>query len=346
MNRLPRSSLVQFLSFAVLAVAAGCSSDTGTLLMHSRFDGHISSVLLTVAEPDMIPEGITYDPDTGRVFLGSFRRSKIVVVDADGNASDFIDEREYGFGAGLGMRVDTSKRQLWACTSSAPHQRDFDPQVPGETGLFVFDVDSGELLWKFVRPQEGPLDVFNDVVLTPEGDAFVSGFFSRKIFRADSERQTVEMFLELPEGHRPNGLDLSDDGRFLFVASNGNIVVVDPITAEWYELEVPDGENFVGIDGLYFYDHSLIAIQGKRGYGEEGTRVARLFLAKGYDRVERIEVLDDDHPLYEQPTTGVLDEHALYYIANSQFTKFDENFKLAPKRELSDVVVLRLDIPR
>ncbi len=42
-----------------------------------------------------------------------------------------------------------------------------------------------------------------------------------------------------------------------------------------------------------------------------------------------------------QPTTGGISGHSLYYIANSHFPQFDEEFRLNTD-ELRDVVVLRL----
>jgi DNA-binding beta-propeller fold protein YncE len=332
------------LALLLPAALAGCSTEDTALPKYGRFEGHASAVFRTVAEPDLIPEGIAYDPQTGRVFLGSFRKSKIVVVDADGIASDFVAEREHGFQAGVGMRVDAKHRLLWACSGSAPHQRGGAAEAPPEKGLFVFDVDDATLRWKFSAPQSGPADIFNDVTLTADGAAFVSGFLSGKLYRADVARQTVEEFLQFPQHHAPNGIDLSADGRFLFVATGRDIAVVDPVSAQWYPLEPPAGENFIGIDGLYFHEDSLIAIQSTRGFGDPGGRVARLHLAPGYGRVERVSVLDADHPVWDQPTTGVLDGRMLYYVANSQFTKFDDAFTLAPLEELADVVVLQLAI--
>ena len=66
------------------------------------------------------------------------------------------------------------------------------------------------------------------------------------------------------------------------------------------------------------------------------------FSHRGTTGVERVAVLDEDHPLFDQPTTGVFDGRTFYYVANSQFTKFDESFQLAPRATLVNPVVLRL----
>ena len=146
----------------------------------------------------------------------------------------------------------------------------------------------------------------------------------------------ADILLTLPEGHYPNGIDLSPHGQLLFVSTGEGVVVVDPDSADWYPLAAPDGESLAGIDGMYFFKESLVAVQGER--------IARFHLSDGYDRAERVEVLEESHPLFDQPTTGVIDNRFLFYIANSQFTKFDEQYHLAPRDQLRDVVILRLPL--
>lgn len=326
-----------------LPASVGCSSPSRLELpLYGNYEGHDSIVAAVVREPDLIPEGIAFDPKTRTLFLSSFRKSKIVAVDSEGRPRDFIAPHQHGFQAGVGLRVDARRRILWACSAAAPHMRDYDPDDPAETGVFQFDVDTGELLRNSVQPQASPGHIFNDVTLTREGDAYVSGFVSGKIYRIAAGQTEVEEFLALPTGNIPNGLDLSPDDLLLFVATGRDLLVVDPVTADWFPLGLPDGESALGIDGLYFHEDALIAVQSKRGYGEEGTRIVRFRLADTYDRVVAVEVLDEDHPLYDQPTTGVLDRYFLYYIANSQFTRFDEAFKLAPRSQLRDVAILKL----
>ncbi len=53
-----------------------------------------------------------------------------------------------------------------------------------------------------------------------------------------------------------------------------------------------------------------------------------------------------NHPLFDQPTTGAIAADGFYYIANSQFTRFSAEFRLAPYEELSNVFVLKLPLPR
>lgn len=72
------------------------------------------------------------------------------------------------------------------------------------------------------------------------------------------------------------------------------------------------------------------------------NRVIKLYLSEGLDRITAIDVLEQDHPLYSNPTTGAIADDWFYYIATAQFEKFDEDGNLAPWEELSDTYILRL----
>jgi len=72
------------------------------------------------------------------------------------------------------------------------------------------------------------------------------------------------------------------------------------------------------------------------------NRVIRLHLSETLDQITAIDVLDQDHPLYSNPTTGAIAGDWFYYIATAQFERFDEDGNLAPWDELSDTYVLKL----
>src|SRR5687768_15158028 len=78
-----------------------------------------SEVAFKIADPDFIPEGITYDPSTKTFFLGSTFKRKIVAIDAAGKVRDFTTEAQDGIYGVLGMRVDPKTRTLWAISSNA-----------------------------------------------------------------------------------------------------------------------------------------------------------------------------------------------------------------------------------
>jgi hypothetical protein len=94
------------------------------------------------------------------------------------------------------------------------------------------------------------------------------------------------------------------------------------------------------IDGLYFYKGSLVAVQPFA----ERKKVVRYHLDKMANAVTKAEVIEAEHPLFIQPTTGVLVGKDFYYIANSQLQLFRRLYKpdgAYDRGQLLDVVVLR-----
>ena len=49
-----------------------------------------ASVAFTIEEKDLIPEGITYDPGTHQFFVSSINKEKVVAINENGTARDFL----------------------------------------------------------------------------------------------------------------------------------------------------------------------------------------------------------------------------------------------------------------
>jgi hypothetical protein len=96
--------------------------------------------------------------------------------------------------------------------------------------------------------------------------------------------------------------------------------------------------TLLGIDGLYTYKGSLVAVQN----GVNPQRLVRYFVSKRLDRVQRFEVLEANNPIFDEITLGVLVERDFYFIANSQWGAIDKNGNLAPVDKLTDPTILKL----
>jgi hypothetical protein len=72
--------------------------------------------------------------------------------------------------------------------------------------------------------------------------------------------------------------------------------------------------------------------------------VRRLVLDPTGDANTEIEVLEADHPALEGPTTGVIVDGDLYYVANPGFDQVIDG-ELPPLGELEESVILRLPLP-
>jgi hypothetical protein len=108
-----------------------------------------SRVAFRIPERDLIPEGIAHDPRSGAFFVGSLHKAKIVRVDRDGRASDFVASGRDGLWDVLGMKVDGGA--LWACSAAGTGRA----EQASASALFRFDLATGALLGKHPLPGAG-----------------------------------------------------------------------------------------------------------------------------------------------------------------------------------------------
>ena len=329
----------------ILAVIVlGCPQESPPEAPKTVFGEHASQVAFRLPERDLIPEGMCYDPVGDVFYLGSIRKSKILEISRDGEFREFVTSADNQIRGFLGMRVDAERRVLWANWHQGKSSAGFDPEARDMTGISKFDLTNGRLIREYTVEKTGDNHLFNDVAIAADGTVYLTSFAYGAIYKIDSETDELEEFLRMPEGVWNNGIDITSDGRFLFVVGNEQIFRVDLDSNEMLRLPIPEGEIVGYGDGLYLYQDDLLEITGHREGDRIVNRVVRLDLSEEMNRITGIEVLDQDHPLYAIPTTGALAGDEFYYIATAQFDKIDENGNLAPWEELSDTIILKLKL--
>ena len=63
-------------------------------------------------------------------------------------------------------------------------------------------------------------------------------------------------------------------------------------------------------------------------------------------RIQRLDVLDRNFAVADEPTIGTILGNEFVYVANSQSAKFDEKGKRRPGGTLSPTVLLAVPLPR
>ena len=296
-------------------------------------------VAFTLSEADLIPEGIAWDPGSRRLFVGSLARNKIVAISADGRVSDFVPSGRDGLQRVLGMKVDAARKSLWVCSAEA------DSPSPGGNAtrastLFRFDLATGKTLRKIPSPPGGT-HLFNDIAIEKDGGLFLTDSEEGAVYRLRAGRDTLEVFQAPGRFFYPNGIALSDDGRYLYVAHVLGVAAWELGSGRSFDLPTPEDVTIVGIDGLSFHRGGLVAIQN----GMEPNRVAYFPLAPSLDRVTGERVLERGNRNFEIPTTGAVAGNSFYVIANSQLRSLGpEGVKDPEKRK--PVVILEIDLPR
>jgi WD40 repeat protein len=256
-----------------------------------------SRVAFKIAEGDLVPESIAWDPRGRHFYLGSMRKGEVLRCAGSGDCSPFAR----GLGVILGPKVRGA--ELWLLNNEA-----------NESSLMRYDLASGRLIRKF--PVTGPGRNFNDLAFAPSGDVFLTDTRAAAVWHLANHAEVLE---KLPQRFpSANGIALSPDGQFLYVSTFPNgITVLDRRTGKTAPIPRPNGLCLVTIDGLYFHSGTLIAVQN----GFMSPRIIRLSLSPDLRRILRFEILERRNPLFDGVTTGVIANGVFFYMANIQDEK-------------------------
>jgi hypothetical protein len=218
-----------------------------------------STLAFALAEPDLIPEDNAYDAATHRFFAGSVRKSKIILREGSQFAkSDWPV---------LALRADSMRRILWAATGWVPHCEHCDAGDKDKTALLGFDLDSGALKRRIASPVKGLL---GDMTISRTGEIFVSEGIKGAILRLRPNAKNLERMDVPGEFSSPQTPALSADEKTLYVPDYvRGVAAITLATGSVTWLEPADDIALSGIDGLYLYRDSFIAVQN-------GTSPARI----------------------------------------------------------------------
>ncbi|MFK7908680.1 MAG: hypothetical protein AB8B69_26365, partial [Chitinophagales bacterium] len=296
-----------------------------------------SDTAFVISQKTLHPESIAYDPLTESFYLSSFHLRKIVRINEDGTIEDFVREAQNGLWAVSGIKIDTSRRWLWATSVAAPQMVNFEEKEEGYTGIFKYDLDSGELLGKYLL-QEEEAHWLGDFVLHPNGDVYATDSKQAFIYYKKMKSDSLEKYVSHPNFVSLQGITLDIPASSLFVADYRNgIFKIDLESRQILQMIPPKEVSLKGIDGLYFYHNSLITIQN----GVNPMRVMRHKMDENQLTFYHSQILDHNHPAFDEPTLGVIVEGTLFYVANSPWTKYRKDGTMFSVEKLSDVIILK-----
>jgi hypothetical protein len=299
-----------------------------------------SETAFTVHEKGLVPEGLAYDPITRSFFLSSIFRRKILAVNQTGEARDFSNERD-GLWSAFGMKVDASRHVLWVCTAAHRQMANAKPEEDGRTAIFKYDLREGKLIKRYPVPEDGQKHLLGDLTFDSAGNLYTSDSVSPAIYVIRAATDEIERFYAGPPFINPQGIALTPDEKRLLMADYlKGLFLIDLQTKEVTPIAAPPSFAILGIDGIYRIGNDLIAVQN----GITPSRVIRLKLGDDFHKIEKLETLEANNPVFDEPTLGVVVEDRFYFIANSQWGAINEKGQLAPEEKLRDPIVLRLNL--
>jgi sugar lactone lactonase YvrE len=299
-----------------------------------------SSTAFTVPEKGLVTEGVAYDPAEDAFYVSSVRARKIFKVGRDGHVKEFAGESN-GLWSAMGMKVDARRRQLWVATAAVPQMTNYRKEEDGQSGILKFDLKTGKLTGKYILPNTPRPHWLGDLTLDSRGDVFATDSLTPALYVLREGSERLEPLIEGAPFVSPQGLAFSDDEQSLFLADYAKgLFVYDVKTGGLAQLSHGPNVALIGIDGLYFYKRSLIAIQN----GTRPHRVVRVFLSADFKRAERLEVIEANNPLFDEPTLGVIVKESFYYVADSQWGALDKTGKIAAPDKLRETVILKVKL--
>lgn len=278
-----------------------------------------STLAFTLAgERAFLPEGVALDPRTGTFYVGSVHQQRIVRVE-DGIARPFAAGQ--ALWSVMGMAVDTTRNLLWAATSAVAEGEDIDSADLGRAAIVALDLATGARRGRYPAPDDGQVHWLGDLTLAPNGDVITSDSRTPAIYRLRALDGALEPIALQGRLLSPQGLATSADGQTLYLADYAlGVVRINLSNGAMTVLPYPEDATLLGVDGLYRRGRTLIGIQN----GVSPHRIVAMVLNDEGTAIERVAVLEANHPLFAEPTLGVVSGDTLFYVANSEWGRFSD----------------------
>ena len=291
-----------------------------------------SPVAFRLKDPKLIPEGIAYDAEDKRFFIGSVAQHKIVAAH-EKELSDFSSPTDR-LDAVLGLTVDPTCRHLYAITTNGVEE---SAKKERRNAVVQYDLKDGRLTDRFAAPDAMQL---NDLAVAQDGTLYVTDSETGSLFRKKPEEKALTKFGATGALRGANGIALAPDGA-LYVTLSTGIARVDTATGEPTRLPQPDTVVTGGIDGLYWHDGDLIGIQNSTNPG----RVIRIALTDKGMRIAGVTVLQSHHhPEFDEPTTGAIANGALHVIANSYVGHYQPDGTIKDTADLKRTAIVAVPL--
>jgi hypothetical protein len=283
---------------------------------------------LVTEEKNLIPEGLAWDPNRKVFYLSSLARKKIVQITPDSHVTDFVPADRDQLLPVLGIRLDPRDSTIWANTEDDLRKAE----------LVHFDT-SGHLLGRFSL-NDNAKHGFNDLVILKSGEIFLTDSLDNKVLRfnpADNSFSALKFHRELLY---PNGIALSPDDKSLFAADALGVIRIDLSSLATADVNPGPRSTLAGVDGLYWYNGYLIAIQNGIG----SPRIAAFKLSEDGLRVTKTTVLENRSSFTSLPTTGAIRGSDFYFISNSHIDNLNAG-KILDPTQLEPVRIAVVHLP-
>jgi len=287
-------------------------------------------LLATISDSTVFAEGIDAHPVSGALYVASIRHRTILEVRADGHVRDLGVSRDARVGALLGVRVAPDGASLYATTTAHPAmQTSHAAHTVGDTvvrdtvvrdAILRVRIADGAVTGQWVVPDDGARHLLGDLAVDARGVVYATDSYAPLLFMLRPDKSALTsmrhpLFRSL-QGVAP----VPGASRLLLADYSHGLLRVDLDTRTVTRVIDAPGTTSLGIDGIVLHGDAVIAVQN----GVEPVRIARFMLDAEQRQITRVEVLDQQPALADEPTIGTVWRGGFVYVANSQWEKYDD----------------------
>lgn len=297
-------------------------------------------VAFELPKGDTLYESLAWDPKREQLLVGSARDGSIQLAAKDGTLKPFIKpDASNGLWGVYAMAVDAPRDLLYVAASASTFFRGFSQADLGKSAVFKFQLSTGKFVERYLAPGEGT-HTLTSITVGKGGQMFVADGRRNMIYRV--EGGALKLVAADPNLKSLRGLAVSDDGKLLYFADYMlGIFGIHLATGKGFPVEFNQASLVLGgIDGLYWYDGTLIAIEN----GMRPQRVMRLTLSPEGSKITRVMPLDVARPAFKLPTYGTVAGDKLFFIANSQRNLYGQYGDLKQDAVLEPVKVFESNL--
>lgn len=275
-------------------------------------------VFLQIEAAELHPESFVILPDS-TILIGSIREKRIVVVNSQGKYVHWL-ETPYGV---TGMKLSKDERTLWVATAATSEMLGYESSMKGTSVVLQVDLLTGLIIQGLEYNDSA---FVGDIEPDNEQRLWVSNSMEAYLSRDDTDTsQYLGAFTRLAYDLTENffniqGLTLTDDERYLYFSDYiRGLFRVDIEEGDINQIFAPESSILKGIDGLYFYKNSLLAIHN----GTKPYKVVQYFLSEDGAFIELERVINRGGESLGEPTLGQIKEGYFYYLANSPLQAYE-----------------------
>lgn len=276
-------------------------------------------VAITLKDAPELVESVTYDAKAKRFLVGSVRTGEILSVSLDGQTQKVWAKPAsvVGLKSVFALAADDARGFLWVGTAGAPQYVDHKPADMGFAALLKLDLKSGKLIEAYPLPAAATPRMFGAITISSNGTVYATDALANVIYQVQAGE--LRVMLTVPGSTSLRGIAVSPDQKFLyFVDYELGLRVADLSKSEVRDL-AKENQNLGGIDGLYYYQDNLIAVQN----GSIPTRVMRISLTPDRMGIKAVQPIEANKDVLEMPTYGAMVGDDFYFIPNSQRDVYD-----------------------